>query len=186
MGKRIVIGIGAFMVFMGVIGTFNAVVSLGKADVVKTDITTTGKVTSVSGTELRHRIGVTIDTSYRLKFAFNAEDGKTYNGEQTTDQAAFNSLSKGQPIKVMYHSDNPNINGAPDYGSYVSVAELPNASPLFRFGFCLANLILGAGILYLGFFVVNDDETESPKKIETPFDGQGSLTFKRDSSVPMS
>ena len=151
MGKIVLIMFGAGMAFLGTCGTYFAVTSFGKAPVVKSDVSTTGVVTDMQATELRHKIGVKLSTSYKFKYSFEAQDGKTYHGEHTLKEAEFNSLSEGKSVDVLYHSDNPNISAVPKYGHYMAVSDFPGPTPAVRLGVSLGTLFLGATIVFLGF-----------------------------------
>lgn len=158
MGKLTGIIIGAGLVCLGSVGTYNAITSFGRAPKEKTDITTTGVVTDRTATELRHAVGVTLDTTYRIEFSFEAEDGKTYFGEEIVEAAVIDGISEGQEITVKYHSNNPSINAAPDYGYYVSVNDIPSAPPLLRLCVCLGTLAGGLVVVVLSLRTEDGDQ----------------------------
>lgn len=148
MGNLKILILGVAVAGLGIFGTYNAINSFGKAPEEKSDITTTGMVTHLTASELRHRLGVTLDTTYKMRYSFQAEDGETYSGEENLEKAVIERLSEGSQIKVKYHSNNPNINGAPDYGFYLSVNAISDGTPQFRLGFSLGFFALGALIIF--------------------------------------
>ncbi len=150
MKKYIVPFIGLGMFCLGIFGTYNAFNSFGKTPVEKRDVSTTGTVTEMSVTELQHRIGVTLNSTYRMHYSFQAEDGETYHGEEIVDESEFNALNEGDTIAVMYHSNMPSLNGAPQYSTYISVDALPKTTPTFRLCFSLGTLAFGALLAFLG------------------------------------
>ena len=147
MGNLKVLVLGLGVAGMGIFGTYNAINSFGETPVEKSDIATTGTVTHLTATELRHRIGVTLNTSYKMQYSFQAEDGQTYSGETNLEKEEIERLAEGSQIKVKYHSNNPNINGAPDYGFYLSVHAISDGTPQFRLYFSLGTFALGALII---------------------------------------
>lgn len=157
MGKITTLLIGVGMIGLGLLGTYNAVSGFGKAPVEKTDMTTTGTVTHLTATELRHAVGVTLNTTYSMNYSFPAADGKTYTGEHNNlDEAKFNSLAEGDEITVKYHSNQPSINGAPAYGTYIPVGTFKSAPPQTRMYGCLG--IAALGVLVVVYAVKFFDE----------------------------
>ncbi len=149
MGNIRVLILGIGMVCLGAFGVYNAINDFGKAPEEKRDVTTTGTVTHLSATELRHALAGTLDTTYHMDFSFVAEDGQTHTGEHSNiSEAHFLALHEGQEITVKYHSDQPSINGAPAYGTYVPVSAMPDATPQFRLYFCLGFAALGGLIVF--------------------------------------
>ena len=67
--------------------------------------------------------------------------------EEIVDKAQIDTLAVGKPVAVKYHSNNPSINAASDYGYYVAVGDLPKSTPTFRLFFCLGFLTLGVAHL---------------------------------------
>ena len=154
--KLLIVGFG--VAALGAIGTYNAYHDIGVPPVEKVDVTTVGKVTDLTVTELNHALGVTLDRTYSMDYVFQAEDGKMYAGEHNNiDEAKFNSLSYGEEIKVKYHSNQPSINGAPYYGHYTSVNDLPDATPESRLYFCLGTLALGALVMTYALLSSDND-----------------------------
>jgi hypothetical protein len=143
--KILILGVG--VAGLGIFGTYNAINSFGEAPEEKSDITTTGTVTHLTATELRHQLGVTIDTTYKMQYSFQAADGETYRGEENLEKAEIARLAKGSQIKVMYHSNNPDVNGAPEYGFYLSANAISDSTPQFKLGFSLGFFALGALII---------------------------------------
>lgn len=145
----VLIGLGCFATTKH-IGNLNQVQEKGK------DLEAKGTVTSKSGMELRHKIGVTLDTTYQMSYKFVACDGKTYHGTDNIDAAKFNRVSKGSQINVRYHSTNPNISSGIGYGTYISVDELPTLTPLTKLFIGLGFLVSGIGVFCANHFMVDD------------------------------
>lgn len=154
--KLLLVGLG--VTALGAVGVYNAYDDLTKPEVERVDVTTVGQVTDLTVTELNHAVGVTLDRTYSMDYMFEAQDGTTYTGEHNNiDKSKFDSLSYGKTIEVKYHSNQPSINGAPDYGSYISVDELPNASPETRLYVCSGVLALGALVTIFAVLYSGDD-----------------------------
>ncbi len=154
--KVLILGIG--MVCFGAFGVYNAINDFGTVPEEKRDVTTTGTVTHLTATQLRHALAGTLNTTYDMDFSFVAEDGSTQTGEHNNiSEADFAGLSEGQSITVKYHSDQPSINGAPAYGTYVPVSAMPDATPQFRLYFCVGFAALGGLIIF--YAVWFDDES---------------------------
>ena len=168
MGKKTLYCIGLGLAAFGALGTFNAYNDLGKTPVEKQDAETTGVITNLYGYETKHAIGVTLATDYYMKFEFTAADGKSYQGEENLEGWEFESLNEGDEVKVMYHSNNPSINAAPNYGAYVSVDELPSATPTTRLYGCLGVLVCGLATIACNFFFVEDEDKPTAKKQQAP------------------
>ncbi len=174
MGKKVFFLFGLGVACLGLFGVYNAINSFGKAPVEKEDLTTTGIVTHKEATELRTRLGgLSLDSTYKFSFAFEANDGKTYHGSENVDKALFNSVSKGSKVRVQYHSTNPNINAAPDYGYYVSVSQIPEQTPLFRLCFSLGVFGFGGVLLYIWFGAIAAAAPSDPSYSPSPFPSQG-------------
>lgn len=94
MGKKPLYIPDAGRVCLGLMRTFNAVTSFGSALAKKAVLTTESKITCVNGTALQHKIGATPSTSCNFKYPFTAQDGKTYIGQDSIDEARFNMFAK--------------------------------------------------------------------------------------------
>jgi len=177
MGRIVVFVMGGGMVLLGCVGTFNAVNRFGSAPVEKKDVAATGVITDKTITEHRHQIGVTLDSTYRFNYSFVAADGKTYHGEYIVEKGQFDSMAKGQEIDVMYHSNQPSINGVPSLGFYISVSELPSSSPTTRLIFCSLFLVVGVGLLFVAWKFIEPSAASAklPKENEfhKPFGAPG-------------
>ncbi|MEZ6060742.1 MAG: hypothetical protein R3C19_10295 [Planctomycetaceae bacterium] len=146
MGTKTGYVIAAGMILLGVVGTYNAVTSFGKPVVVNRDLTTTGTVTHKSATALVHRVGITLDKSFKMQYSFVAEDGKTYIDDETLSESEFHSVAEGQEIEVRYNSRQPSISASP-FGHYTSVNDLPDPTPTSRLIFCLTVLLCGIALV---------------------------------------
>lgn len=142
-----VVGVG--MVFLGTMGVFNAITGWNDKPVERHDVETTGKITHLKVTEVRHAVGVTLNRQFDVTYEFTDENGESHQGTcHNVREAVFSRLNQGDEILVKYHSSQPGINGAPDIGTYVSVADLermgPPQNPLFRLIFSLGFAGVGA------------------------------------------
>lgn len=147
MKKLAVWGIGFGLVLLGCYGMWKAANEWEKPPTVREDIETKGIVTRVTVTELKHAIGVTIDRTFRLNFEFVAQDGQTYSGQEIIDQAQANTLSEGDEVTVKYHSNNPSINAAIYYGTYIPADTFGEQSPQTRMMFCSVFCVMGLLVL---------------------------------------
>ncbi|MCA9068961.1 MAG: hypothetical protein KDA84_08565 [Planctomycetaceae bacterium] len=153
MGKKIVLGIGAVILGLSCIGVYNAINDFYETPVENKDLSATGIVTDVYADQLEHTMtGATISTHYKLEYSFVAEDGERYNNTKTIDEAEFNALRSGQEITILYHSNQPSLNGAKDYGTYISVDGMPNPTPQNRLYGCLGGCAFGAVFIFAAVF----------------------------------
>ena len=75
-GKTWILVIGIALMGLGGMGVFNALNDRGEVPEKREDITTEGTVTDMTATQLKHQIGVTLSTTYRVEYAFRANDGE--------------------------------------------------------------------------------------------------------------
>lgn len=159
MGKKTVLGIGVVVLGLSAIGVYNAINDLGEAPVEKKDLSATGIVTDVYADQLEHTAtGVTVSTHYKFEYSFVANDGERYNNTKTIDEAEFNALESGQEITILYHSNQPSLNGAKDFGTYISVDRLPKSTPQGRLYGCLGGCAFGAFFLFAAVFGKKSDD----------------------------
>jgi hypothetical protein len=143
---------GFLLLAAGSFGVYNAVMSFGQPEVEKRDVTTTGVITRIHGTEVRHTLtNVKLNSQFNFDYKFTAEDGNEYSSSTIVDESEASSLHEGQDITVCYHSHQPSINASVPYGTYVSVDQMPNAPPLARLCGCAAIGFVGGLILFLAF-----------------------------------
>ena len=139
----------AGLVLLGGLGTYNAINRMGKAPVERKDLTAVGEITFKEATVLQHATGYVLDTTYDMRYSFQASDGQLYIGEDKLTESQYNRLSKGDKVTVQYHSHHPSIN-ASQYGHYVAVEDLPSASNTMRLAVCSGALVVGLVLLAFG------------------------------------
>ncbi len=164
MGRIAVLVIGILVSGLGIWGTGNAIATWEEPPKPKSDLSATGIVTGVTVTELKHAIGVTLNSSYEMDFKFQAEDGQTYFGEENITEAQAGSLREGQEVDVKYHSNNPSINAAVDYGTYISVDTFK--TPTSQGRLLMSLLITGMGGLIVLYGAKYYGEEEPKKEAE--------------------
>lgn len=156
MSRYFLYGLSFVLFGLGCFATVKNLKGLDKAQVKGEDLEAKATVTSKSGTELRHKIGITLDTTYQMSYKFIAADGQTYHGTDNIDAAKFNRVNKGSQINVRYHSTNPNISSGVGFGTYISVDEMPRLTPLTKLFISLGFLVSGIGVFCANHFLVDD------------------------------
>lgn len=171
--------IGTAIILLGFLGVFRAISDIGALPEDRRDVTTTGTVVQLDGTEVRHKIGVTLSTNYSMTYEFFDESGQSRRDSETLNAQQYNALSKGQKIEVKYHSNNPSIS-ASAYGTYRGVDDpiYARSTPVVRILFCLGISLFGLGnILAFVFLVKDEDEPKGIPQQEFSFGNKQSGAF---------
>lgn len=141
---------GIAVLGLGVFGVYNAIMSIGRPEVEKRDVTTTGVVTRVHGTEIRHNLtNIKMNSEFKLSYKFMAEDGEEYFDTKSINESQFRSVNEGEKITVRYHSNNPYISAPVKYSTYYPVDSGPEPTPLNRAGVSFGMCLFGSLIVFL-------------------------------------
>ena len=158
MGKKTLIGIGVAIFLLGCVGVYNAITDFGQPAEERSDVETAGTIYDLEGEELKVRgIGTTIDSHFKLKYKFTANDGQEYLGYESIHRAQFNALREGDEVTVLYHSNNPNISAAKGFGTYMGVDQFPRTDPKKRLFGCAAIAAFGICVIIASFFCVEEN-----------------------------
>ena len=129
---------GSLVLGLGIFGVYNAVVAFNQPVVEARDVTTSGVITRIHGTELRHRLtNIKMNSQFDFDYKFTAEDGEEYSGRTKINETLFNQLKEGQEITVRYHSNYPSINASLPFGHYTPVGQIAKSTPQVRLFGCL-------------------------------------------------
>ena len=163
MAKLIAYVMGFCLTAFGGYGIYKAFDDAGKPPEERRDVETEGVIIHMEAVSLRHQVGVTLNTTYRMTYEFQDESGETHQDTENLTASQYSSLAKGQEIPIMYHSSNPRIS-ASRFGSYRSVHDplFERPSTTERVAFC--GLFLGMGILMIVcclFFLKDEDEGQT-------------------------
>lgn len=162
MGKKAIIIFGIGVMCLGLFGVVKALQEKDEPLVENMDLTADGIVTSTSKSDFKSRRGFVVDTTYRVEFSFEAEDGKTYVGHDNIKAEHFGILAKGTPIEVRYYSSHPNISASP-YGFYSSARHAQPLAFGSRMKMCSGIIIFGLLVVLLGRYAVVDEASPSKR-----------------------
>ena len=158
MGKKVLFCVGVGITLLGLYGVVKAIRAYGEPPRERADLETIGTIYELEGEDLKLRLtGTTISSSFKLKYEFVAENGKQYLGWETINEHQFRGLREGGTVTVQYHSSNPNISAAKGYGTYISVAELPDYSPKQRLYGCFGITGFGVFVVAAALFIKDEE-----------------------------
>lgn len=159
MAKLVAYAMGIGLICFGGYGIFKAFADANGPEVERRDVSTTGKIVALKATSLKHRVGVTLSTTYRMSYEFMDESGEIHQDSETITQAQYESLSRGQELPVQYHSNNPWIS-ATRLGTYRGVNDPIFEPPTVgeRIFFCSVFVLIGAAMLVCCMFFLKPDD----------------------------